>query len=308
MLKDYAQLFKNFSYNKNFYKHGNLEKWKNILNLLPEIDSSHIDYNSSHIIIGDKKSINTQQKKMLQDLLLQLSPWRKGPFNVLGVEIDAEWRSDQKWHRLQNFLPNIKGMRVADLGCSNGYYSYKLLGLEPELVIGMDKTALFIIQFLAVKHYAKQIQNLLIFPSSSEEFDSKFMDFDLILSMGILYHAKNSRDHIESIRKLMKRNGSLILETIVSNSNKNININKGQTYAGMKNIGTIFTKDSLIDLLNTSGFKNIELVNESYTGVNEQRATKWMQGKSLKDFILPNGNTIEGFPPVCRALYLAQKK
>jgi hypothetical protein len=33
-----------------------------------------------------------------------------------------------------------------------------------------------------------------------------------------------------------------------------------------------------------------------------------MQGKSFKDFTLPNGRTIEGFPPVCRVIFVAQKK
>ena len=31
-----------------------------------------------------------------RELLLRLSPWRKGPFSLGGVDIDAEWRSDLK--------------------------------------------------------------------------------------------------------------------------------------------------------------------------------------------------------------------
>ena len=199
-------------------------------------------------------------------------------------------------------------MRVGDLGCSNGYYSYKLLSLNPELVVGMDKTALYVFQFLATKHFAKQIQKLLILPCSAEEFDSKNMDFNLILSMGILYHTKDYAKHMEAVKKLMKKNGYLILETIISSSKKNINIDKSQTYAGMKNIGTIFGKDNLIKILKNKGFHNIECVNESFTSSIEQRTTKWMQGRSFKDFLLPNGNTIEGYPPVCRAIFVAQKK
>ena len=60
-------------------------------------------------------------------------------------------------------MPNIKGMRIGDIGCSNGYYLYKLLDFNPELVVGMDRTALYIIQFLATKHYAEHddcVQNL----------------------------------------------------------------------------------------------------------------------------------------------------
>ena len=307
-LKEYKSLFQAFSKNENFCKHGNLEKWKNILHLLPESNANHIDFSGSHIVLGDKASLGEQDKKKLQDLLLNLSPWRKGPFNICDINVDSEWRSDYKWERLKDFIPNIAGKRVADLGCSNGYYGYKLLGLDPELVVGMDKTALFIFQFLATKHFAKQIQKLLILPCSVEEFDSKNMDFNLILSMGVLYHVKNIPCHLDAVKKLIKKNGYLVLETIISSSEKNINIEQGTTYAGMKNIGTIFSKANLINLLNASGFKNIELVNESFTSTNEQRTTRWMQGKSFKDFTLPNGRTIEGFPPVCRVIFVAQKK
>jgi len=306
--KEYDSLFQIFLENEKFCNHGNLKKWKDILNLLPDSNSNYTDYSGSHIKLGEKSSLGSDDKKKLQHLLLNLSPWRKGPFNICGVNVDSEWRSDYKWERLKSFLPNITNMRVGDLGCSNGYYSYKLLGLNPELVVGMDKTALYVFQFLATKHFAKQIQKLLILPCSAEEFDSKNMDFNLILSMGILYHTKDYANHMEAVKKLMKKNGYLILETIISSSKKNINIDKGQTYAGMKNIGTIFGKDNLIKILKNKGFNNIECVNENFTSSIEQRTTKWMQGRSFKDFLLPNGNTIEGYPPVCRAIFVAQKK
>ena len=94
------------------------------------------------------------------------------------------------------------------------------------------------------------------------------MDFDLILSMGILYHAKNPVENIDTTRKLIKQNGFLVLETIISNQGENINIKNNETYAGMKNIGTIFSKNNIINLLSASGFKNIELVNKSFTNTN----------------------------------------
>ncbi len=306
--EEYKNLFSLFDENKNFSNHGNLEQWKNILTQLPDIKTNHLDLSKESIQIGKPEEINLLQLKILEKRLLNLSPWRKGPFNIFGLEIDSEWRSEKKWQRVEDFLPKIKGMRIGDIGCSNGYYSYKLLKLEPELIVGMDKTALFIMQFLATKFYAKQIQELIILPCSAEEFNPEFIDFDLLLSMGILYHAKNPSNHIESLQRLVRKNGYVVLETIISKSKKNINIKKNQTYAGMRNIGTIFTKDNVFKLLNLSGFKNIQVINDSFTDASEQRTTKWMQGKSLSDFTLPNGNTIEGYPPICRTIFVAQKK
>jgi len=238
---------------------------------------------------------------------LNLCPWRKGPFNIFGLEVDAEWRCENKWDRIKDYLPQKKNMRVADLGCSNGYYSYKLLNLEPEIVVGLDKTPLYIIQFLATKYYASKAQEIIVVPCSAEEFSQEKIDFDLLLSMGILYHAKKPEEHISTLNKLLTKNGFLILETIISLTQDNINIKKGETFAGMRNIGTIFTKNNLIKLMNIHGFKNIECVNEHFTNTSEQRATRWIQGKSFKDFVRPDGRTIEGFPPVCRAIFIAQK-
>ncbi len=306
--REYDFLFNIFLENKNFYNHGNLNKWIKILNSLPIIPTNYLDYFGSSITIGEKDEINEVQIKTLEKELLKLSPWRKGPFNIFGLEIDSEWRSDKKWQRIRSHLPNIKGMKIADIGCSNGYYSYKLLGLKPDLIVGMDKTALYVMQFLALKFYTKQIQELVVLPCSSEEFDFKKINFDLVLSMGILYHSKNPCNHLNSLKQLVKKNGYIILETIISNLPDNIDVNKNQTYAGMKNIGTIFTKKNLNDLMISNGFKNIEIVNDSFTDSSEQRSTKWMNGKSLREFILPNGNTLEGYPPVCRSIFVAQKR
>lgn len=306
--KEYNSLFNFYLENTSFINHGSFKKWENTLGKLPCVETNYLNILNASIVIGKKSEISEDQLGSLEAELLNLNPWRKGPFNIFGLYIDSEWRSDKKWERIEDYLPSAKNMRICDIGCSNGYYSYKLLKLEPELIVGMEKTALYVIQFLATKYYAKKVQELIVLPCSSEDFDSKIIDFDLVLSMGILYHAKDPNHHINSINKLVKKNGYIILETIISNSSDNINIKKNQTYAGMKNIGTIFTRNNLIDLLSKNGFKNIEIANDSFTNSHEQRRTKWMQGKSFKDFTLQNGKTLEGYPPVCRSIFVAQKR
>ncbi len=42
----------------------------------------------------------------VQELLVGLRPWRKGPFHIHGVHIDSEWRSDWKWDRIISALPS----------------------------------------------------------------------------------------------------------------------------------------------------------------------------------------------------------
>ena len=304
---EYDNLFSHFTTEKNFYSHGNLDGWINILNSLPKIHTDFFDFSKHMIQIGRPNEIQEFEKKILEENLLKLSPWRKGPFLLFQTEIDSEWRSEKKWERIRPFLPQKRGMRICDIGCSNGYYAYKLAELHPEIVIGIEKTPLYVIQFLATKIYAKAIDNILVIPGNGENFNNK-IDFDLVLSMGILYHSKNPTHHIEAIKKLLKKNGTIILETIITKGNADIQIKKGETFAGMKNIGTIFNEKNILSLLDKNGFKNIECVNISETSKDEQRSTKWMSGKSFSDFVLPNGSTIEGYNSFCRAIFIAQKK
>ena len=70
--------------------------------------------------------------------LNQLIPWKKGPFELFGVYIDSEWRSEMKWHRLLPFIGSLKDKDVLDIGCNNGYYMFKLLELEPQSVLGLE--------------------------------------------------------------------------------------------------------------------------------------------------------------------------
>ena len=53
--------------------------------------------------------------------------------------------------------------------------------------------------------------------------------------------------------------------------------------------------------------KNVKLVDESITGLDEQRSTEWMQFHSLKDFLEPldSCKTIEGYPAPLRAIFTA---
>ena len=80
----------------------------------------------------------------------------------------------------------------------------------------------------------RKIQNLIILPCSAEEFSQKKLDFEFLLSMGVLYHVKNPKDHIKILKNLLKKNGFLLIETLTSLDKNDISIQKGKKYAGMK--------------------------------------------------------------------------
>ncbi|MDC7224807.1 MAG: DUF1698 domain-containing protein, partial [Spirochaetales bacterium] len=74
----------------------------------------------------------------LEAALRSLMPWRKGPMSYFGIDIDAEWKSNRKWDRVAPHIPDLKGKRVCDVGCNNGYYLLRMLPREPELLLGID--------------------------------------------------------------------------------------------------------------------------------------------------------------------------
>lgn len=72
----------------------------------------------------------SQQKRLkalTRELVKSLTPWRKGPFRILGEFIDAEWRSDLKYRRMQSLINSQRPARVLDVGSGNGYFGWRML-------------------------------------------------------------------------------------------------------------------------------------------------------------------------------------
>ncbi len=89
----------------------------------------------------------------VRELMLTLAPWRKGPFDVAGITIDSEWRSDMKWARLKDAIEPLQQRNVLDVGCGNGYYARQMQAAGASRVIGADPTLLYVMQFLAVNSF-----------------------------------------------------------------------------------------------------------------------------------------------------------
>ena len=67
--------------------------FKEALHLIPAFQSNHIVLNET-VSIGKKDELSPEQHQHLHEILNTYIPWRKGPFEVFGTQIDAEWKSD----------------------------------------------------------------------------------------------------------------------------------------------------------------------------------------------------------------------
>jgi tRNA (mo5U34)-methyltransferase len=295
--------------------HGKTKEWQEILSSLSEITPSSFELTADKVRIGLQADTTDAEQLVLKNSLKQLHPWRKGPYDLLGVHINTEWHSDWKWQRIQPHISPLKNRSVLDVGCGNGYHMWRMLGEGARLVIGADPSQFFMVQFQVLKHYAslvKQNLPLHILPFKGEElpaFTQKYKGkgFDTVFSMGVLYHRMSPIDHLRELKSFIRKDGELVLETlIIESENTNVLIPEDR-YAKMRNVWFIPTPDLLVRMLERAGFKNICVVDINQTSIEEQRSTEWMEFESLEDFLDPedHSKTIEGYPAPKRVVVIA---
>ena len=287
--------------------HGDFRQWQRVLKQLPELcgDAELGDT----VSVGSKAQATDSQRAQLRGLLMQLCPWRKGPFELFGMHIDTEWRSDWKWQRVLPHLDALDGKQVLDVGCGSGYHLWRMLEAGAEDVWGVDPGELFLTQFQAIKKYMPPAvaQRAHFFPVGIEQMPT-LRSFDTVFSMGVLYHRRSPLEFLQQLKNLLKPGGQLVLETIVVDGDETTVMIPGERYAQMRNVWFLPSASALSGWMQRLGFSDIEIVDHNTTSVDEQRASEWMQGKSLKDFLDPNDYkmTIEGYKAPIRAILTAR--
>ncbi len=239
----------------------------------------------------------------VETALRGLIPWRKGPYSLFGVSVDAEWRSDQKWDRIAGFGEWFHHRRVLDIGCNSGYYMFRLLAYDPKVVVGIDPSDLFFFQFHSLFQWMPDRQ-LAYLPIGLEQLCGFDHWFDTVLCMGILYHQRSPIEALRGLRNVMKNEGTLILETLILNGVGDYSITPKATYAKMANVFYLPTLECLLIWLNRAGFRRCAVLDVSRTTDAEQRRTEWVNTESLADFLDPNDPslTVEGYPCPYRAV------
>jgi tRNA (mo5U34)-methyltransferase len=238
-----------------------------------------------------------------------LMPWKKGPFQFFGQELDAEWRCDKKWARLAPHLGNLTGQTVLDVGCNNGWYMQQLRESGAARVVGLDPVGLnwFQWQFLQkLRPDAGQEFYLL----GIEDVPALAIKFDTILSLGVLYHHRSPLQQLIDLREGLNPGGTLFLETIGVPGDGPHAYLPADRYANMPNVWFLPTLSCLRIMLERARFTDVEVLSTSWDGVAEQRATPWTTGPSYRDTLssLDSTKTIEGHPAPERFLLRARRK
>lgn len=287
-------------------RHGDLPRWLNALNSLPELAANKIELDQSAITVQGS-TLDAAASQQLTKQLKGLHPWRKGPFKLFDITIDTEWRSDWKWDRLAPHIEPLNGRRVLDIGCGSGYHCWRMRGAGADWVVGIDPTPLFILQFFALQKYI-QDSRVTVLPMGIEQLPTKLRFFDSVFSMGVLYHRRSPFDHLLELRDALRKDGELILETLVIEGDKGQVLVPEGRYARMGNVWFLPSCDTLTSWLAKAGFKDVRLLDVNTTSLDEQRRSDWMTFHSLKEFLDPDdtSKTLEGYPAPRRAIFSAK--
>ncbi len=270
--------------------------WKNIapiysaLNALPHIEAN--------LILGDTITLESSDTFTIEPIYAvatMMMPWRKGPFKLFSLLIDSEWQSQIKYNLLRPHF-NLQGKRVADIGCNNGYYMFRMLEDQPLSLVGFDPSPLYKLQFELIERYARTgIVYELLGVEHLPFYEEKF---DVIFCLGVLYHRSDPVSMLKALYKGLDAQGEVILDTFMIDGDDEICLTPKGSYSKIPNIYFIPTVKALQNWCFRAGFKRFNLLCTRVTQHNEQRKTQWIEGESLENFLDPDDSTktIEGYP------------
>lgn len=287
---------------------ASLQDYVRSLKQLPLSKPSRIELNQDCIEIGRRSDLTSEEHECLLSALQAFIPWKKGPFSLFGTMIDSEWRSELKWRRLQGRYADLKDKRVADIGCNNGYFMFRMLAEAPELIVGFEPVAKHCLCFELLNKYinADQIfyerlgvEHLVHFP--------RF--FNTVFCLGILYHHTDPISLLRGIHASLETGGELIIDCQGIPGENPVALCPRSRYCGATGIWQLPTKTCLEHWLKRVNFRHISCFYDDWLSPHEQRRTPWAPIASLSDFLDPHDplRTIEGYPAPRRFYFRAVK-
>jgi tRNA (mo5U34)-methyltransferase len=288
-------------------RYGDLPTWYDAMAQLPDLTPCSVDLKNG-VCIGARSDASEAEHQQLLTQLQRLRPWRKGPSEVFGIQIDTEWRSDWKWQRVQPHISSLKGRSVLDVGCGNGYHCLRMFGEGAKRVIGIDPSPRFVVQFYMLKKYLGGIAADVL-PLGIEAIPQNLCAFDTTFSMGVLYHRRSPMDHLRELKDTLRPGGELVLETLIIDGKLGEVLVPEGRYAMMNNVWFIPSCATLASWLVKTGYEDVRMIDQNTTSLDEQRSTEWMTFHSLANFLDPQDQTrtIEGHPAPKRAVFVARK-
>jgi len=71
-------------------RHGDLGRWRYLLQQLPQIPTEDVDLQADRLRIGRAQQVGEAARQDIHQTLRALQPWRKGPYELFGIHIDTD--------------------------------------------------------------------------------------------------------------------------------------------------------------------------------------------------------------------------
>jgi tRNA (mo5U34)-methyltransferase len=285
----------------------NVKPWYEQLKKVLDIKKQDIEIKlDDTVCIGKYEDLSQEEHALIEQTAKTLIPWRKGPFELFGLKIDSEWQSNIKYNLIRPYF-DLKNKVVADIGCNNGYYMFRMLEDKPKRLIGFDPSALTMLQFEFINHFIKS--DIVYEKLGVEHLPYYNHTFDVIFMLGVLYHRPDPVGTLKSLAKGLNKNGEVLIDTFMIDGEDEVALTPKGRYSKIPNIYFIPTIAALKNWLYRAGFCEIEIIATTVTSTQEQRKTQWSFDQSLEDFLDKNDSskTVEGYPAPKR-VYLKAKK
>ena len=284
------------------------QKYYEAVQTIADIQTDFFDFSNAVIKVGNPDELSLEKKQRFHHSLQTFCPWKKGPFELFGITIDAEWRSDWKWQRILPHISSLKNRKVADIGCNNGYFMFRMAAQQPELVIGFEPYTKHFWNFQLIQNIVKQ--KMLAFELLGVEhihYYSQF--FDTIFCLGILYHHTDPIGLLRKMREALAPKGEIIIDCQGIPGDLPVALTPQKRYAQARGIWFLPTQSCLENWIARAGFSDINCFFAEPLSVEEQRRTTWANIDSLSEFLHPNDPslTIEGYPAPWRYYAIARK-
>ena len=171
-------------------------KWMKRLGEFPDPQCGTLDASGDTIVIADRNGeLPAEAVDEIRDKLLELCPWRIGPWNFFDVDLQTEWDSSKKWNRFSDAV-YFDDARVLDVGCNSGYFGWKAIDAGAHSVVGCDPFLLYNFQHEIFRRYSAEKHRHHILPITDMEIPKELAAFDVAMSLGVLIHRRSPIDHL----------------------------------------------------------------------------------------------------------------
>ena len=158
------------------------------------------------------------EKDRVQSQIATIANWRHRIPLPDGTNTPGFIDTAKEWDLL-NAPTDMSGMRILDIGCSDGYYSFRSEQSGADEVLAIDdQSSLFFTQGKAIE-IVKGIlgSNVNYRPISVYDLNVKEIgQFDIIFFLNVLYHLRHPLLALEKIRSVMKPEAILFYKSYFS--------------------------------------------------------------------------------------------